>query len=98
MNLFLRFRRFQFKIMQISRERFFFANMFLKFINVENVIESRMKKFAVEIFFYESCILFSFVFLIFIASIKYFRFMKKKFEDIISFSKLDLNELKKSFS
>ena len=98
MNLFLRFRRFRFKMMQISRERFLFANMFFKFVDVENIIKSRMKKFVVEIFFCESYILFSSVFLIFVASIKYFRFVKKKFEDIISFSKLDLNELEKSFS
>ena len=66
--------------MQISRERFLLANIFFKFIDVENVIESRMKKFAAEIFFCELCIFLSFVFLIFVVLIKYFQFMKEKFE------------------
>ena len=84
-------------MMQISRERFLFADMFSKLVDIENVIESRMKKFVVEISFCESCIFFFSIFLIFVALIKYFQFVKKRFEDIISFSKLDLNELKESF-
>ena len=98
MNLFLRFRRFRFKMMQISREHFFFANMFLKLVDIKKVIKSRMKKFVVEISFCESCIFLSFIFLIFVASIKYFRFMKKEFEGIISFSRFNLNELEESSS
>ena len=83
--------------MQISRERFLFANMFFKFVDVENVIESRMKRFAAEISFYKLYIFLFFIFLIFVASIKYFRFVKEEFESIISFSRLDLNELKENF-
>ena len=80
---------------QISREHFLFANIFFKFVDVENVIESRIKRFITEISFYKSCIFF--VFLIFIASIKYFQFVKEEFEHIISFLKLDLNKLEESF-
>ena len=72
--------------------------MFFKLIDVEDVIESRIKKFVVEISFCKLCIFLFSVFLIFVASIKYFRFVKKKFEDIISFSKFDLNEFEESFS
>ena len=97
MNSSLQFRQLRFKMMQISRERFLFTNMFFKLINVENVIESRMKKFAAEISFYESYIFLFSVFLIFVASIKYFQFVKKKYKDIISFSRLNLNELKENF-
>ena len=93
----MRFQRLRSEMMQISRKRFLFANMFFKFADIEDVIESRIKKFAAEIPFYKSCILFLSAFLIFVVSIKYFRFVKKKFENIISFSRLDLNELEKNF-
>ena len=83
--------------MQISRERFLLADIFFKFVDVKDVIESRMKRFVVKISFCELYIFLFSAFLIFVASIKYFRFMKKKFEDIISFSKLDLNEFEKNF-